>query len=283
MPTTLQLRRGTTAENAAFTGAEGELTVDTQTNSLNVHDGSTVGGNAITGGGASVLTTKGDVATFSTVDARLPVGSDDQVLTADSAEATGVKWATPSAGAGMPAIIRGTAFGAGYAQVPDNIAKFGGDSTRTTANQVLYVPCMFYTPTLITNLGVQVGLADAGSTDTRVGIFSQDATTGLPGTLVAGTGAIDVSATGVRVDALGSPVTVHGFYWIGVKSDSVTLEIADIAPNNAEIFLNPMGLSNTAGTMRFPKTDGVIGAFTSNPTYDGNSGDNSSLWIPCYT
>jgi len=51
MPTTLQLRRGTTAENAAFTGAEGELTVDTQTNSLNVHDGSTVGGNAITGGG----------------------------------------------------------------------------------------------------------------------------------------------------------------------------------------------------------------------------------------
>jgi len=51
MPTTLQLRRGTTAENAAFTGAAGELTVDTTTNGLIVHDGSTTGGNAVVGAG----------------------------------------------------------------------------------------------------------------------------------------------------------------------------------------------------------------------------------------
>ena len=45
------------------------------------------------------LTTKGDVFTFSTVDARLGVGANGTVLTADSAEATGLKWATPAAGA----------------------------------------------------------------------------------------------------------------------------------------------------------------------------------------
>jgi hypothetical protein len=44
------------------------------------------------------LTTKGDVFTFSTVDARLGVGANGTVLTADSAETTGLKWATPAAG-----------------------------------------------------------------------------------------------------------------------------------------------------------------------------------------
>ena len=40
----VQLRRGTTAENNGFTGAVGEVTVDTQTNSIRVHDGATAGG-----------------------------------------------------------------------------------------------------------------------------------------------------------------------------------------------------------------------------------------------
>lgn len=49
-------------------------------------------------GSASPLTTKGDVYTFSTVDARLGVGTNGQVLTADSAETTGLKWSNPAGG-----------------------------------------------------------------------------------------------------------------------------------------------------------------------------------------
>ena len=40
----LQLRRGTTAQNNAFTGAVGEVSVDTDKDVLVVHDGVTVGG-----------------------------------------------------------------------------------------------------------------------------------------------------------------------------------------------------------------------------------------------
>ena len=40
----LQLRRGTDAEHSTFTGAVGEVTVDTTNKTLRVHDGSTVGG-----------------------------------------------------------------------------------------------------------------------------------------------------------------------------------------------------------------------------------------------
>ena len=49
--------------------------------------------------GTSPLTTKGDLFTFSTTNARLGVGANGTVLTADSAEATGLKWAAASAGA----------------------------------------------------------------------------------------------------------------------------------------------------------------------------------------
>lgn len=41
---------------------------------------------------ASPLTTKGDLYTYDTDNQRLPVGADNQILSADSAEATGLKW-----------------------------------------------------------------------------------------------------------------------------------------------------------------------------------------------
>ena len=52
----------------------------------------------IQAGAVSPLTTKGDLYTFSTSDARLGVGANDTVLTADSTAATGLKWAAAGAG-----------------------------------------------------------------------------------------------------------------------------------------------------------------------------------------
>jgi hypothetical protein len=52
----------------------------------------------IQAGAVSPLTTKGDLYTFSTSDARLAVGANGTTLVADSAEATGLKWATASSG-----------------------------------------------------------------------------------------------------------------------------------------------------------------------------------------
>lgn len=52
----------------------------------------------------STLTTKGDLLVYGSALARLGVGTNGQVLTADSAQALGVKWATPSgsSGSGVP-------------------------------------------------------------------------------------------------------------------------------------------------------------------------------------
>ena len=49
MPTVIQFRRGTTAQNDAFLGANGEITIDTQLHTVRLHDGVTVGGFVISG------------------------------------------------------------------------------------------------------------------------------------------------------------------------------------------------------------------------------------------
>ena len=47
-------------------------------------------------GTSTPLTTKGDLFGFDTANARVPIGTNGQVLTADSAQALGLKWASPS-------------------------------------------------------------------------------------------------------------------------------------------------------------------------------------------
>lgn len=64
MATQVQFRRGTTTQNNAFTGANGEISVDTDVKTIRLHDG-------VTGGGASIMmnTTTAQTAlnkTFST-------------------------------------------------------------------------------------------------------------------------------------------------------------------------------------------------------------------------
>jgi hypothetical protein len=59
MTTQVQRRRGTGAQNDAFIGALGEITIDTTNNTIRVHDGSTVGGfSAVSTTATQTLTNK---------------------------------------------------------------------------------------------------------------------------------------------------------------------------------------------------------------------------------
>ena len=59
MPTVVQFRRGTTAQNNNFTGAAGEISYDNEINTIRVHDGSTAGGSImITSVSTATLTNK---------------------------------------------------------------------------------------------------------------------------------------------------------------------------------------------------------------------------------
>ena len=84
MPTILQLRRGTAAQNAAYTGSVGELTVDTENTILRLHDGSTAGGTAV--GSSGITPTFGNVKIGVTAAGEIDTSSGN--LTIDSAGGT---------------------------------------------------------------------------------------------------------------------------------------------------------------------------------------------------
>ena len=112
------------ASSAARTSAiaspqEGMFSYLKDTNSTEYYSGSAwvaIGG----GGLSSPLTTKGDVWGYSTTNARVPVGTNGQILTADSTEATGVKWATPASGSGLT-LVNTYTLSAAASQTMDNV------------------------------------------------------------------------------------------------------------------------------------------------------------------
>lgn len=78
MSTQLQRRRGTTVQHSTFTGATGELTVDTTKNTVVVHDGSTAGGFPLLKESAIGVTVQGydaDLATWGAITPAANVGT----------------------------------------------------------------------------------------------------------------------------------------------------------------------------------------------------------------
>ena len=127
------------ADSAARTSAiaspqEGMLSYLKDTDSTEYYDGSAW---AAIGGSSSPLTTKGDIYTYSTADARLAVGTNDYVLTADSAEATGLKWAAAAAtgfsGVSVKATANQSMPNATFTAITWNSEYFDTDSFHSTA------------------------------------------------------------------------------------------------------------------------------------------------------
>jgi len=83
---------------------EGMISYLKDTNATQYYSGSAW----VSVGGSSPLTTKGDLYTYSTADARLGVGTNGHVLTADSAEATGLKWAAAGGGGKVLQVVSAT-------------------------------------------------------------------------------------------------------------------------------------------------------------------------------
>lgn len=121
------------------------------------------------GGSSSPLTTKGDVWGYSTVDARIPVGTNGQMLTAASGQALGVQYTTPPGfeigytqiTAGVNVVSTTEATGTTiispgaltFDGAPVIVTFFGGIKTPTAAAGNATVVCLFESTTQITELG----------------------------------------------------------------------------------------------------------------------------------
>ena len=86
MPTVLQFRRGTTSQNNAFTGAIGEITYDTTTDVLRIHDGSTAGGFAMVSASSTATLTNKTLTSPQITTSIIPSSADGATIGSASAE-----------------------------------------------------------------------------------------------------------------------------------------------------------------------------------------------------
>ena len=86
MPTVLQFRRGTTSQNNAFTGAIGEITYDTTTDVLRVHDGSTAGGFSMVSAGSTATLTNKTLTSPNITTSIVPTSADGATIGSASKE-----------------------------------------------------------------------------------------------------------------------------------------------------------------------------------------------------
>lgn len=106
----------------------------------------------VTGGGSvSPLTTKGDLYTFTTVDARFPIGADGLCLKPDSTQPSGLSWGACSTGSAQ------------FAEVDVNFGT-SGNTTGTTVVSAAWVSAtskIVCSPTALAATGRLEGAEDA--------------------------------------------------------------------------------------------------------------------------
>ena len=161
----------------------------------------------------SLVDAKGDliVATAADTVARVAVGATNgHVLTVDSAEAAGVKWAAAAGGGGS-------------AQMPIygdpgvwSYSSYVGFPTSTAwpiINRIYFTPFYFPDEVTIYRLGMFVTSPGAASNVVRMGLW-EPAASNAPGTVLE-EGTVTGDSGGTKSLVLGTPRTVSGLIWFG--------------------------------------------------------------------
>jgi len=229
-------------------------------------------GNIIGGGTASPLTTKGDLYTFTTTNARQPVGLNGEALIADSSSPTGLSWAVVG-GAGGGSVVGFTFTDA------NGIAGTVGSPT-TTPNLTLSLGAI--TPTSIVASGTISASNFSGSiSGTSTGTNTGDQTITLTGDVTgSGTGsfATTLATVGISKGGTGQTTANDAFNALAPSQagNSGKLLYTDGTNTSWVAFTGAGTVSSVSGsngvTVSNPTTTPVIGLGAITPTSVAASG-----------
>lgn len=225
-----------------------------------ISGGGTSGDVTITNSMATAIDAKGDLIVGTAADtfSRLAVGATNgHVLTIDSAEATGLKWA---ASTGEKTIL-----------VPQNSATYLKYFTTSALSQdnpvedtTYYMP--FYLPGYaIDRLSIRTGGAFSGTATVRLGLYNASSTTGKPTTvyLDAGTVSCTAASTNYEITISNTPPAGYYYFAFNMQTSATTPEFASF--NNAaimpNIYLPTTSTVNTTTYQHVYTETGITGSF----------------------
>jgi hypothetical protein len=169
-------------------------------------------GNAIN---KTIVDAKGDIIAATAADtvSRLAVGANGTVLTADSAEATGLKWATPAGGANWSLLNAGGTSLSGVATVTV--------SGISNASQVLVIHENATSGTANSMVSLRIN-ADTGTNyDRRVQVFTQPGTSYSTSISSASAQTNDDQVfLGTQANSTGANAVINGYVLISGASTS---------------------------------------------------------------
>jgi hypothetical protein len=213
------------------------------------------GGSAAAGGGGllSPLTTKGDVWVYDVADTRLGVGTDGQVLTADSTQPSGLKWAAVSGASG--GTVTSIAAGTGITVSPSPITTTGTISLDTAYADGRYVANT-------TTVSTAAPLTGGGALSANLTLGVSDFTSTVRGTVPASGGG---TANFLRADGT----------WAAPPAGTVT-SVAVVAANGVSgTVSNPTtvpAITLTLGAIT-PSSVAATGSVTGSNLSGTNTGD----------
>ena len=227
MSTQIQYRRGTGVQNDAFTGALGEVTVDTTNKTLRVHDGATIGGS--------------NVATVAYVSAQLSSLSANKInQNASNITVTASFVNVAVNGTNVAAFSSQSLSTTGFLNVSGNVlgstASFGAMNSTGLINTSGNIICSVLDAGSIECVGIVYANSTAQSTSTSTGALEVLGGVGIVGNLNVGDGTLSGGThkfQGNIVPFSSNTYTLgtNTAWWTITYSKAVQAQYADLAEN----------------------------------------------------
>lgn len=194
----------------------------------------------------SPLTTKGDIYTFSTVNDRLPLGTNGYVLTVSTGTSTGLAWA-PASTPTLPLTTKGDILG--YDTAPNRVP-IGSNNSFLGANSSTTLGVQYFTPAQSANIiscfnltGLSVPISTSFTT-----VGSQTTASDRSGRLVL----IVTSSTnlnGIKIAGIATPYTIDVcLQMVGIPASNDSAWAGLLLSDGTKFRAFYSGTGNTSGT-----------------------------------